>query len=848
MSNPSREEVTEIVARFFEQRNRGRRVSIDDVLETMDISDRTATRTHVQEAIARESRIRLTSAATIDSASSGSAIADPTSWDELPEIEGYDIIDVLGKGGMGMVYEAYQQSTGRRVAVKFMLGQAAASESGRRRFEREVELVARLEHPNIVSILDSGVHRRRWYYVMEYVDGRSLDDAISPGECNIRDVLDLVARVSDAVDYAHQRGVLHRDLKPSNIILDSRGEPRLLDFGLAKAIDPVSKAGAEMTLSEPGQIIGTLAFMPPEQSRGRYDQLSVRTDVYSLGAVGYDLITGKLPCSMEGSLSAVLKRIEEVDPTPPSSIRPKVSKDVDAILLKALEKAPANRYSTAGEFATDIRRYLNDEPVIARRTSSVVRATRWMRRNRLATTVGAVSLGVILIIAAYSTYAIVSNIRARLDRTDLQEQTSAWLSESMKQFTPDQENFQLQFTLMDQNDLYARRLIDDPPRRREVTAAVHLQVGDTYVQLRAFDKAEYHYREALSILRDISDEDNAELAEAMHGLAASLWWQGNYAAAEPLYRQALDMRIVLFGPNSLQAADTTNHLAACLDRMQQDEEAERMYREALRIRRVALAGQPEEQEPIAASLNNLAKFLQESDEPDRAEPIFRESLELIKSIRGDDDRRVGSVLTNLADCLIDQGRYDEAEPMLIEALNIYERRLGDDNTSVAKVHYERANIFLARDSLEDARSAASLSLDIRQRKLPEDHDDIADSHMLLGVIAMRNASFDVATTHFRQCLDIRVLNPARNDRHMAEAKAALGASLLPTNRTEADTHIAESFDLYEQLFETPTLRVLRGARLIETVIADSGDEIALDEFRSRREEAEAQFNRDRESG
>ena len=152
-------------------------------------------------------------------------------------------------------------------------------------------------------------------------DGRALDDAMTPGRCDVREILDLVARLCDAVDYAHQRGVLHRDLKPSNIILDGRGEPRLLDFGLAKAIDPMSQGAADLTLSEPGQIIGTLAFMPPEQSRGQYDQLSVRTDVYSLGAVAYELVTGKLPCSMDGTLSEVLRRIEDMDPAPPSSVR-----------------------------------------------------------------------------------------------------------------------------------------------------------------------------------------------------------------------------------------------------------------------------------------------------------------------------------------------------------------------------------------------------------------------------------------------------------------------------------------------------------------------------------------------
>ncbi|RMH24980.1 MAG: hypothetical protein D6693_09435 [Planctomycetota bacterium] len=794
MSGSSDPSVSDIVARFFQRRQSGERVSIDDVLETLDVPDAAGARAEALSRIARQSATRLSQGRTLDQ--SDGADSDPdAAWSDLPEIEGYDLIDMLGKGGMGVVYEAYQRSTGRRVAIKVMLGTAAASETGRRRFEREVELIARLQHPGVVSIIDSGVHKRRWFYVMEYVDGVPLDEALTPGECDPREALEVVARVCDAVEYAHQRGVLHRDLKPSNILLDAMGQPRLLDFGLAKSFDPQSKMGLDVSLSEPGQILGTLAFMPPEQSRGRYDEISARTDVYSLGAIAYELITGRLPCAMEGSLSEILRRIEEVDPAAPSSLRPGLSRDVDAVLLKALEKAPEGRYASPAELAEDIRRFLSDRPVRARRTGPVARAGRWMRRNRLATRVGAVALVVVVVVSALAAVKIVGAYRARLDQSELQEQTAAWLSQTLAQLSPDSGYFQQTMTLEQQNDAHAARLASDPPAREEVAAAVHSFVGRNYLQLRAFDKAERHDRAAVEILRRAHRAPHPDLAEAIHNLAAALWWKGEYANAEPLYREALAMRRELFGPDSLEVADTTNHLAACLDRLDRDDEAERLYREALRIRRAALAQTPGDREPIAASLNNLGTFLLSRGEAEQAEPIFRESLGLIESLRGPDDRRVGAVLTNLAECLTDQNRPDEAEPLLRRAIEIYTLRLGDDNTSLAMALYELARVHAARGSWDEARGEAARSLAIRRRKLPAGHPLISDSLELLGLAALKSGDPDAAEGALRECLTLRQGATQRRPAGLIRAGVSLAVAVDDRDPEEARALLDEAFDL-----------------------------------------------------
>ena len=388
-------DVADVVARFFERRCSGERLSIDDVLGTFpDLSNRSATRVQALRQIARQA----SASAVGQSESAGVAALHPP-YGELPTLAGYDIVDCIGRGGMGIVYEAYQQSTGRRVAIKFLLDAAASTEAARRRFEREVELVARLDHPHIVSVLDSGVEQGRYFYAMDYVEGRPLDEAHAPGQNDVHQTLRLIATICEAVDYAHQRGVLHRDLKPSNVLIDERGRPHLLDFGLAKAIGPGSRDGMEVTLSEPGQIIGTLSYMPPEQSRGQFEQMSVRSDVYSLGAMSYELITGSLACDVDGPLAEVLERIANEDPVLPSRLRHKLSADLDAVLLKALAKDPKRRYESAAALADDIDRYLTGRPVAARRQSRIYVLRKTISRHRGWFAVGGLLLAALIVVA-----------------------------------------------------------------------------------------------------------------------------------------------------------------------------------------------------------------------------------------------------------------------------------------------------------------------------------------------------------------------------------------------------------------------------------------------------------------
>lgn len=288
------------------------------------------------------------------------------------QIPGYEVLEELHRGGQGVVFRAIHLATRRVVALKVTRQGPLSTQSERSRFEREIRLLVQLRHPGIVVIHDSGSHAGFDYFAMDFIEGLPLDEYVARGDLSTRSVVTLFERVCTAVDAAHTRGVVHRDLKPSNIRVDTDGEPRILDFGLAKM---TGDAGESRDMTATGQFIGSLPWASPEQAEGQPDRIDLRSDVYSLGVVLYQLLTGEFPYDVSGNIRSVLQRILYSEPRRPSSVRSRsdssstksVDGDLDAVLYKCLEKDREHRYQNAGEMAADLRRYLAGEAVHARR-------------------------------------------------------------------------------------------------------------------------------------------------------------------------------------------------------------------------------------------------------------------------------------------------------------------------------------------------------------------------------------------------------------------------------------------------------------------------------------------------
>ncbi len=322
-------------------------------------------------------------------------------------IAGYRLVRQVGRGGQGFVYEAVQESPHRRVAVKVLLGGQFADPAASQRFEREIELAAALDHHNVVTIHGSGLANGLPYFVMDFVHGVRLDEYAGPSgtvTVPVRDTLRLFQIICRAVNYAHQRGVIHRDLKPSNILVTEEGEPKLLDFGIAKQTG--EGLSGDPTVSFEGHFLGTLRYMSPEHTRGVPAEIDVLSDIYCLGVILYELLTGEPPYGIDGPTAQVMENIASSEPRRPSASRPDIDDEIETIVLKALSKEKERRYQTAGDLADDIERYLTGETVEAKRNSRWYVFRKTVHRYRTGISVAVATVMVVLVALIVSLLAL----------------------------------------------------------------------------------------------------------------------------------------------------------------------------------------------------------------------------------------------------------------------------------------------------------------------------------------------------------------------------------------------------------------------------------------------------------
>ena len=333
-----------------------------------------------------------------------STVAAPSVGDTISYFGDYELLDVLGRGGMGVVYKARQVSLDRTVALKMILSGQLSSEREVARFHAEAEAAAKLDHPGIVPIHEIGEHNGQHYFSMGYVEGTSLASKLRDGPLSAKEATTLVQQVAEAVQHAHDHGIIHRDLKPANVLLDKEGQPRLTDFGLAKRLE----SDSELTAS--GQVMGSPAYMSPEQAEGRVKELGPATDIYSLGTVLYSLLTGRPPF-LSDTVADTLMQVINQEPVSPRRLNSKCPRDLETICLKCLRKEPAKRYASAADLAADLGRWLNHEPIHARPVSRREKIWLWCKR-RPAVAAMTAAIVLLVVIASFVGYEIRAQARA----------------------------------------------------------------------------------------------------------------------------------------------------------------------------------------------------------------------------------------------------------------------------------------------------------------------------------------------------------------------------------------------------------------------------------------------------
>ncbi|MHC4106898.1 MAG: serine/threonine protein kinase [Planctomycetota bacterium] len=686
-----------------------------------------------------------------------------------PGIGRFEVVEEVSRGGQGVVYRARDPDSGRQVALKRLVAGSFATASMRRRLERELEAVSILEHPNIVSAFGLEMADGVPVLAMEWVDGVAITKwATSNGRRDVTEVVRVFLQICDAVTYAHQRGIIHRDLKPSNIMIDRNDEPLVLDFGLAKM---VPSDGSEQSEAMTSEFVGTLAYASPEQIRGACSEVDVRSDVYSLGVILYELLTGRRPYQFQGGLAQAAQLIERSDPARPASIAAHLDRDLEAIALKALARGKAARYQSAESLAADLRSYLAGEPVTARVPGAFTRLAHTIRRHRLAAAFAATVFGLVAVFGAVSAVLAVQYARQH-DRAVLEadkaREVSTFLQEMLASVDPMRRNTDL--TVRDVLEAASLRIDSDLAGQPAIEASIRLVIGVTYHSLGGYDEAEPHLQRALALQSALHHDDHADVAIAMNELGHLMTSLGRYPEAEQLLNEALRMSRAVHGNEHLAVAKVLNNRAKIMYMRGEIAESEPLWREALEIRRRLLG---DEHPLVAASLANLASCLHRQGDYQAAEPLYREVLALLRKLLGEDHSDVGDVLHLLAALLRDTGAYADAAAMHRQSLAVKRKALGDDHPNVGfTLSGLGKTLYLAGD-YEQAESAYREALAVYEKSMQREHPRVAVALAGLGrsLAALGDRAAAEATLEEAHDICSRLLGDAHPE--TVEAREAL---------------------------------------------------------------------------
>lgn len=750
----------------------------------------------------------------------------------------WNLTELIGRGGMGSVYKARRKNEAgiQQAGALKIIHKSLITPSHTDRFRLEQQILSGLQHPNIANFIDSGITTDGIpYMVMEYVEGEPLLDYCDTHKLTISQRLDLFKTVCRTIQFAHKSLIVHRDLKTENILVTEDGHVKILDFGIAKLLDP-NLYELSPVETQPGLRMLSLEYASPEQVAGK--PVTTSTDVYSLGVLLYRLLGGVHPFEVnDHSFREVEKMVLEKEPSLPSqrfsnlqdgnrkkeiarnrSLDPSelthlLKGDLDAIANKALQKNPERRYDSAEVFTADIERHQQGLPISARPDTLGYRSTKFISRHRWAVTAAVLvllSLGVGIVATLWQAKQAEQN-------AEQAEQVSAFLLELIEGSDPTKSNDGSTTVreLLDQGYEKFRTELNDQPI---VRARMLGMIGKVYDNLGLYDEALPALEESIEGFQQENDQ-SSDYATALLQYANLQYRLGDSDKMESAAREAYQVNLHHFDEDAPENASILNTLAIALQDKGEREEATQIYRQIIKIRR----NDPDQQSNLAINLNNLAILLQEDGELDESEELYKEAIEVVKNKWGEEHPYMAYVLNGYAGIHEDRKDFKKAIDALTRALTIGRAVFPEEHPFIAVVLHNIGRDYEYAEDYETAVDYYQEALDLRRKSLPPDHIDIASSLDALGWVAIKTGQPTQAEPMLRQALAIRKQTYQENDWRVAQVESHLGRSLLQQGKMEeAKTLLEKSYPVLEDFFGPDHFHVQRTQEDLSEIYQQAG--------------------------
>jgi serine/threonine protein kinase len=731
------------------------------------------------------------------------------------QIGPYRILEPVGEGGMGVVYKAEQRTPRRVVALKLIkLGMDTKEVIAR--FEAERQALAVMDHPNVARVYDAGATEQgRPYFVMEYVSGEPITSYCDKHKLTVKQRLELFAQICEAVQHAHTKGIIHRDIKPTNVLVtlrDGNVAPKVIDFGVAKAC---GERLTERTLfTSVGQLIGTPEYMSPEQAELTQLDIDARSDIYSLGVLLYELLTGTLPFEAKLLRQVAFGRMQQIlreqDPPPPStrlsslSIEQKRSiaqarrtrvdqlalvlkHELEWIPLKALRKDRTERYRTASELADDVRNYLSGRPLIAAPESSIYRIRKFVKRNRMAMAVAGAFLLLLASGLVVTTTALIREAHARRQANEARDNAQAlneFLRDDMIAAAAPDVALKSDATVSEVMNRAANSIGQRFEGRPLIEATIRNALAEMYVKLGDHERALPQAERALEIRRRILGNAHPQAAETVRTVAHIRRLTGDQADADRLFHEAYDILRRAMGEDHRETLRARSDIGFFLDWAKKHEEAVQVHREVLERRRRVLGSNDTD---VLDSLNNLAVALHNLKQYREELPFLQEAFELCRRTRGQDHPDTLTCQSNLAQALQQFDRFEEAEQLMRDALARSRRVLSDEHPDTLGLMKYLGSILYSMKRYPEAEGLLLEALAGRRKLFGDSHRSTLSALEALASVSERVGKIEQAEQQWRELWEVRRLVLGDEDRRTLAAQQRLARVLDQQNKkAEAD--------------------------------------------------------------